>query len=81
MTIALGAPDSQKALMVQCCPADRHKVEQRAPRSEPPAPTRPRICDGHTIPVAPPIATAEVLIHGLEHGDLDWRTILHPSHA
>ncbi|MGB5003284.1 MAG: methylglyoxal synthase, partial [Gemmiger qucibialis] len=26
------------------------------------------------------IATAEVLIHGLEHGDLDWRTILNPQH-
>ena len=40
-----------------------------------------RICDVHNIPVATNIATAEVLIHGLEHGDLDWRTILHPSHA
>ena len=39
------------------------------------------ICDVHNIPVATNIATAEVLIHGLEHGDLDWRTILHPSHA
>ena len=40
-----------------------------------------RICDVHNIPMATNIATAEVLIHGLEHGDLDWRTILHPSHA
>ena len=40
-----------------------------------------RICDVHNVPVATNIATAEVLIHGLEHGDLDWRTILHPSHA
>ena len=37
-----------------------------------------RLCDMHTIPVATNIATAEVLIHGLEHGDLDWRTILNP---
>ena len=37
-----------------------------------------RLCDRHTIPVATNIATAEVLIHGLEHGDLDWRTILNP---
>ncbi len=37
-----------------------------------------RICDVHNIPVATNIATAEVLIHGLEHGDLDWRTILNP---
>ena len=36
-----------------------------------------RLCDMHTIPVATNIATAEVLVHGLEHGDLDWRTILH----
>ena len=52
-----------------------------------PAPHEPsdhdllRLCDVHNIPVATNIATAEVLIHGLEHGDLDWRTILHPSHA
>ena len=39
-----------------------------------------RICDVHNIPVATNIATAEVLIHGLEHGDLDWRTILNPQH-
>ncbi|MBR2044028.1 MAG: methylglyoxal synthase [Clostridia bacterium] len=32
-----------------------------------------RICDVHNIPVATNIATAEMLIHGLERGDLDWR--------
>ncbi len=35
-----------------------------------------RLCDMHNIPVATNIATAEVLIHGLERGDLDWRDIL-----
>lgn len=35
-----------------------------------------RLCDVHNIPVATNIATAEVLIHGLERGDLDWREIL-----
>lgn len=35
-----------------------------------------RLCDVHSIPVATNIATAEVLIHGLERGDLDWRKIL-----
>ena len=35
-----------------------------------------RLCDMHNIPVATNIATAEVLIHGLERGDLDWREIL-----
>ena len=35
-----------------------------------------RLCDMHNIPVATNTATAEVLIHGLERGDLDWRNIL-----
>ena len=35
-----------------------------------------RLCDVHNIPVATNIATAEVLIHGLERGDLGWRDIL-----
>lgn len=35
-----------------------------------------RLCDVHNVPVATNIATAEVLIHGLERGDLDWREIL-----
>ena len=37
-----------------------------------------RLCDVHNIPVATNIATAEVLIHGLERGDMDWRTIVNP---
>lgn len=37
-----------------------------------------RLCDVHSIPVATNIATAEVLIHGLERGDLDWRNIINP---
>lgn len=35
-----------------------------------------RLCDMHNIPVATNIATAEMLIHGLERGDLDWRDIV-----
>ena len=35
-----------------------------------------RLCDVHNIPVATNIATAEMLIHGLERGDLDWREIV-----
>ena len=31
-----------------------------------------RLCDMHNIPVATNIATAEVLIHGLERGDLEF---------
>lgn len=38
-----------------------------------------RLCDMHNIPVATNIATAEVLIHGLERGDLDWRNIMHTT--
>ena len=37
-----------------------------------------RLCDVHNIPVATNIATAEMLIHGLERGDLDWRDIVRP---
>ena len=36
-------------------------------------------CDVHNIPIATNIATAEVLIHGLERGDLDWRNIVNPQ--
>ncbi len=39
-----------------------------------------RLCDVYNIPVATNIATAEVLIHGLERGDLDWRNIVNPNH-
>lgn len=40
-----------------------------------------RLCDENNIPVATNIATAEVLIHGLERGDLDWRNIVNPKNA
>ena len=35
-----------------------------------------RLCDVHNIPVATNIATAEMLIHSLERGDLDWRDVV-----
>ena len=35
-----------------------------------------RLCDVHNIPIATNIATGEMLIHGLERVDLDWRTIV-----
>ena len=38
-----------------------------------------RLCVVHNIPIATNIATAEVLIHGLERGDLDWRNIVNPK--
>ena len=37
-----------------------------------------RMCDIHNVPVATNIATAEVLICALDHGDLDWREIVNP---
>lgn len=40
-----------------------------------------RLCDVHNIPFATNIATGEVLIHGLERGDFDWRAIVNPSHS
>lgn len=38
-----------------------------------------RLCDVHSIPFATNIATAEILIHGLDRGDLDWRDIVNPK--
>lgn len=34
------------------------------------------LCDEYSIPIATNIATAEILIHGLERGELDWRDIV-----
>jgi methylglyoxal synthase len=38
-----------------------------------------RLCDQYNIPFASNVATAEVLIHGLRRGDLDWRDIVNPK--
>ena len=38
-----------------------------------------KLCDIHNIPIATNVATAEVLIKGLERGDLDWRNIANPK--
>ena len=38
-----------------------------------------KLCDIHNIPIATNVATAEVLIKGLERGDLDWRNIVNPK--
>ena len=38
-----------------------------------------RLCDENNIPVATNIATAEVLIMGIERGDLGWRDIVNPK--
>jgi methylglyoxal synthase len=36
-----------------------------------------RLCDVYNIPLATNMGTAEILIHGLERGDLNWRKIVH----
>lgn len=38
-----------------------------------------RLCDMYNIPIATNLATAEVLVRGLERGDLDWRNIVNPK--
>ena len=38
-----------------------------------------RLCDQNNVPYATNVATAEILIHGLERGDLDWRDIVNPK--
>ena len=40
-----------------------------------------RLCDQHSVPMATNVATAEMLIHGLARGDLDWRDIVNPKKA
>lgn len=35
-----------------------------------------RLCDVYAIPLATNMGTAEVLVRGLERGDLDWRNIV-----
>ena len=50
-----------------------------AKANEPSAANLLRLCDENNNPVATNIATAEVLIHGLERGDLDWRNIINPK--
>lgn len=35
-----------------------------------------RLCDIHNIPLASNLATAEILLLALDHGDLDWRNVV-----
>lgn len=36
-----------------------------------------RLSDVHNIPIATNLGTAEILIKGLERGDLNWRKLVH----
>lgn len=38
-----------------------------------------RLCDQYSIPFASNVATAEVLVLGLQRGDLAWRDIVNPK--
>ena len=38
-----------------------------------------RLCDQNNVPIATNAATAEMLIHGLARGDLNWRELIKPS--
>lgn len=45
-------------------------------KNEPDADHIMRLCDIHSIPLATNIASAEILIMGIDRGDLDWREVL-----
>ena len=38
-----------------------------------------RLCDMHSVPISTNIATAEVLLRGLDQGDLDYSEGIHPD--
>ena len=37
------------------------------------------LCDTHNVPLATNLASAEMLILGLQRGDLDWREMIRPK--
>lgn len=39
------------------------------------------LCDAHNVPMATNLATAEMLILGLQRGDLDWREMIRRKHS
>lgn len=39
------------------------------------------LCDQYNVPCATNVATAEMLILGLDRGDLDWREVMNPKTA
>lgn len=36
-----------------------------------------RLCDVYEIPVATNLASAEIFVHALDRGELDWRNVIH----
>lgn len=39
------------------------------------------LCDQYNVPCATNLATAEMLVLGLDRGDLDWRAVMSPKTA
>ena len=39
------------------------------------------LCDTHDVPIATNLASAEMLILGLQRGDLDWREMVKPKRS
>ena len=85
MNIAFLAHDKKKELMVQFCTA-YNEIDLVLLFTDPNT-TEPwddsqmietiRHCDKHNVPIATNLASAEMLIMGLQRGDLDWREMLH----
>ena len=38
-----------------------------------------RLCDQNSVPYATNVATAEMLVLGMDRGDLDWRNLVNPK--
>ena len=94
MNLALMSHDRRKELMVQFCIAycgilSKHTVcaTNTTGKLVAEATSLPvvryirKLCDQYNIPLATNVATAEMLILGLERGDLDWRDIVSPKTA
>ena len=39
------------------------------------------LCDTHNVPIATNLASSEMLILGLQRGDLDWREMIRPKRS
>ena len=85
MNIALMSHDNKKELMVQFCIA-YDEIDMVLFFNDPSTDDLEKdlhyiinLCDQHNVPVATNSATAEMLIHGLARGDLDWREGMNPN--
>ena len=82
MTIAILAHDSRKELALQFCTAYSGILSRNpltADTGNSCEQNLLRLCDMHSVTIATNIATAEVLLRGLDQGDLDYRDGMHPE--